>query len=351
MSDAAPPRVASFDRLRGLAVLLIGLQLCAEVLVFGFADTNVASWPRVLVYDFSLTNAGIPVFFLISGYFIPASFRGPRPTGDFIVRRILRLYPVFLAAALLALALLPFESGVTVGLGGMVRSLVLMDPPAPVTPFAHIHWLLMALLVFYALCIAAALAGCVRSRLYPVIAMMVLLAMLAGMIVVGHLYHRHFPIAVLLALVLAHLGTFTANTRRGSDPERRRRDVVLLVLFAAAVLLVSYFAWSTAWGAGELWLGKALGYAVAMALVVACAFDRLPMPRLLAAVGALSYPLFFFLPLLISVAAPHLMRIAPAQRLLPLAGVAAAAVVLAVLAHLFIERPVERRRRNLLAAP
>ncbi len=274
------------------------------------------------IYDFSLTNAGIPVFFLISGYFIPASFRGSNPVRNFIVRRGLRLYPVFLVAGLLALVLLPLESGLAVGPRGILRSFMLMDPVAPATPFTHIHWALMVLLGFYAMCIAAALLGCVHSRLYPAVAIAVLLAALAGMIVVGHLYHRHFPIAVMLALVLAHLGRLRgrpAGRDRSDRQDAGASSYRYCLCSRAAILLVSRFAWSTAWGTGELWIGKALGYALAIGLFLACAFDRLPGSRSFAALGALSYPLFFFLPLAIAFAAPHLMPLPREQRLLPLA--------------------------------
>ena len=341
MPDA--PRAASFDSLRGFAALLIGIQLCAEILVFQVADYDVTSWPRVLVYDFSLTNAGIPIFFLISGYFIPASF--PGPIRAFVVGRFFRLYPVFLAAGLLALALLPFEN-TAVGAYDILRSFVLMDPIAPATPFAHIHWMLMVLLGFYAICITVALLGQVHSRLYPKVAIALLLIALGGMIIVGHLYHRHFPIAVVLALMLAHLGWLTAQLRAERDPATSARQLWLLLLLTGAIMLICRFAWSTTWGAGELWIGKSAGYALAIALFVACAFGRLPTARVLTLFGALSYPLFFFLPLILSFAASQMMELPYQRRVLPLLAAVAAAFLLAALARRFIELPVAHWRRG-----
>ena len=111
-------------------------------------------------------------------------------------------------------------------------------------------------------------------------------------------------------------------------------------------MLVCRFAWSTAWGAGELWIGKATGYALAIALFVACAFDRLPTARVLTLFGALSYPLFFFLPLILSFAASQVMDSPYQRRVLLLFAAVAAALVLATLAHRFIELPLARWRRR-----
>ena len=349
MPEAAAPRTASLDNLRGLATLLVTIQLCAEVLVFRVADADVTSWPRIAIYDFSLTYTCIPLFFLTSGYFIPASFRSPHPVRNFAIKRMLRLYPVFLVAALFALALLPFEFNVPASAGHVVRSFVLMDPLAPATPFSRLHWVLMVMLLFYAMCIVASLVGCIHARVYPSMTIFILLVVLSGMIVIGKRYHQHFPIATLLSLILAYVGTSVRELEREINPRARAKQGVLLIAFACAIPLISHFAWSTAMGAGEFWIGRALGYALAMALFFAYVFVHLPISRALTALSIVSYPLFFFLPLTIAFAASRLTSVPLAERPLPLALVVAVAFALAALTHRFVEVPVTRWRNRLLA--
>jgi peptidoglycan/LPS O-acetylase OafA/YrhL len=93
----APRRLEHLDALRGAAALMVCLSH------YGFTH----GW-----YDWAITplaNAGVYVFFLISGYLIPRILSkegyGPSRFGRYMAKRLLRLHPPYLAALLITFAL------------------------------------------------------------------------------------------------------------------------------------------------------------------------------------------------------------------------------------------------------
>ncbi len=109
------------DALRGFAALLVAYFHCRQVVWIGMqafhrAHPHAFDPGALLAYatfPFAWGSAGVPVFFVISGYCIHrnialklAASPGYRlDAGNFWARRFARIYPVLLAALLLTLAL------------------------------------------------------------------------------------------------------------------------------------------------------------------------------------------------------------------------------------------------------
>lgn len=91
---AAQPRLAWLDALRGIGATAVVAE-------------HLLPWylPAARPYWFSLGVYGIFVFFLVSGYIIPASLERHGDVRAFWVSRVFRLYPLYLAVAALVLAL------------------------------------------------------------------------------------------------------------------------------------------------------------------------------------------------------------------------------------------------------
>ena len=100
----APPkgrRLAWLDAMRGFAALCV---------VFDHMGGLVLQRPHDLVYRVLDTGQyGVFVFFLVSGYIIPASLERKGSVRGFWVSRVFRLYPLYIVA--IALSLLAFKTG------------------------------------------------------------------------------------------------------------------------------------------------------------------------------------------------------------------------------------------------
>jgi peptidoglycan/LPS O-acetylase OafA/YrhL len=157
-SPAEPPRLQWLDGLRGIAVLAV---VAAHLTELVFREIR----PEVLAPWFDSGKYGVMVFFLVSGYIIPASLDRHGSVGRFWIGRAFRLYPL-LAVAIASMLLL----GV-VGLGRLDRRvgadpvtaaaahLTLLQDVLGVRPFLNVLWTLSYEMVFYLLVTALFIMG------------------------------------------------------------------------------------------------------------------------------------------------------------------------------------------------
>lgn len=129
--------------LRGVAAILVVVFHVAVIFSKG-------SWA------FSDGRAGVDIFFVISGFVMWVSARGSQP-GQFLLRRILRIAPLYWAVTLFV-AFVTIEGGVRIGLGepvgDIIRSLFFIaydNPPArpSVSPIVGPGWTLNLEMFFY----------------------------------------------------------------------------------------------------------------------------------------------------------------------------------------------------------
>jgi len=94
-------RLAWLDALRGFAALCV---------VFDHSSTLVLQHVRADVYQwFNAGQYGVFVFFLVSGYIIPASLERKGSVRGFWVSRAFRLYPLYLLG--IGISLLAWKTG------------------------------------------------------------------------------------------------------------------------------------------------------------------------------------------------------------------------------------------------
>ena len=118
---AAAPKDFVIDAMRGFAALLVAYFHCRQVVWVGMEQfhrmvghaLDLSAIAGYLTLPIAWGSAGVPIFFVISGYCIhrnSATRLAANPqyrldAGNFWARRFARIYPVLLAALLLTLAL------------------------------------------------------------------------------------------------------------------------------------------------------------------------------------------------------------------------------------------------------
>jgi peptidoglycan/LPS O-acetylase OafA/YrhL len=405
-SPAAPPvpagrRLAWLDALRGIAALFV---------VFDHLGYYVLQHLRHIVYQwFDPGQYGVFVFFLVSGYIVPASLERKGSVRGFWVSRVFRLYPLYLFALIVAVILWKL------GIGGLGRT----NSDAETAAFTHVlmlsnvlgtHnaisviWTLSYEMAFYLLltalfvtgvhkrssryalgfAVAAVVAGgllpmtaisnsFLGTRLVAEIADLLVIcgvalavtrfrmpkivgALLAGgtaMVLVCFNSSWVNPFEALTILALMFTGTMLYRADRGDFGKRRAAAIAVAVfLLATAAGLWHAPPWDLAPAARTQWnwqwVTSLLLAGVTFAVGMACRNKK--MPSVLAWLGLVSYSVYLLHPLLVEVY--HWIPLTRHPHTLPV-QVLLAAVFVAVLlgcsalSYRFVESPMQRQGKKL----
>ncbi|GLW64818.1 hypothetical protein Arub01_30620 [Actinomadura rubrobrunea] len=385
------------DALRGLAALVVVFEHSLDVL-FPEVRRNASPW-------FNFGRYGVFVFFLVSGYIVPASLERRGDLRAFWIGRLLRLYPLFAVAALLGVALAatgvawPLPSPLTdrPWMGALAHATMLQDVLG-VPSVVNVFWTLSYEMVFYLLVAAMFAAGAHRASApaaalfaaaaaavgaalpvwliafrwqmgsVAVTAAVLAAGLLAMMFGTGRirLYGAVVPAVLALALLtvnsrvggmesLAILATMFAGTalyriERGQVSRRPASALVALV----PALTVAAGAWAAFTTADASWDWPIAVTAAWLTFLLGWSLRHRGMPRVLAWLGLISYSLYLLHTPVLQVVwrltgDPDDMALA--ERL----GWAVAAIACVVAAAAFtyraVERPMQRLARRLSRRP
>ncbi|WP_380784376.1 acyltransferase family protein [Sphingomonas sp. R86520] len=328
-------RFAWLDLLRflcAMAVVLFHYGYVAPLdLSGGLADYVVA--PTITIYG----RLGVPVFFMVSGFVIAISAEG-RTWRDFLWARMVRLYPAYwLAVPATALVLAMTASPRAPGLGQTLVNLTMLQAFVGVPHVDEVYHTLAVELRFYLL-VALLVMARVRVTSPAVLIGWIITSAAAPWLpgIMGKLLLTNFAPYFLTGM------TIRAMLR----PQGRLLNAALLVV------LLAMEAWMLGVG-GAARPGPydpAVQFAIVVAgtvLILVCAFA--PNPRRaapLAALGAMTYPLYLFHSeigmALMRVAAPWMPR---ATGIWPMVG------AMLLLAWLVSRYPEPAIRHRLQALP
>lgn len=324
-------RFGTLDSLRFVAAALVLVQHLFEGRTGWMGDNVVPLGPGV---------AGVALFFFISGYVIPLSVgRGLQPV-PFAVRRLFRIYPLYLAALLLLLVLgtsgaLPrWADMATASPWRWLANLLLVQDFVRQPAFLGVAWTLIIELLWYALFAAAlhrfgARAAEVLDRTAP---LLLLLAAAASLLLGVRL-----PLGRPTMIYAAILGY--QCFRHGMGEISGRRLAQSVAIFAAVTLITTAIAFGV-FRHPTITLAQAMGPWLLATIVFVGVVTVRPLRELavlqrglLPLLGAASYSLYLLHPIAIA-AADHY---APAPW--RLAAALALTALLAFLGYRGIERP------------
>ncbi|MGE5135175.1 MAG: acyltransferase family protein [Gemmatimonadota bacterium] len=153
---AGGQRLAWLDALRGFAALCV---------VFDHLGLHVLQPARTAVYQWVDTGKyGVFVFFLVSGYIVPASLERKGSVRSFWVSRAFRLYPLYLLAVLATVAAWRLGWGSLRGAGrhpvsAALGHALMLSNVLGVTNVINVIWTLSYEMAFYLLLTALFVAG------------------------------------------------------------------------------------------------------------------------------------------------------------------------------------------------
>src|SRR5216684_501014 len=392
-------RLAWLDVLRGLAALAV---------FFDHASYYMLQHVRAIVYHwFDPGNYGVFVFFIISGYIVPASLERKGSVRTFWVSRLFRLYPLYLLAVGLAVALYLVHLGGLRGEGSdpetsILSQLLMMSNVLAGQNLPNVVWSLSYEMVFYLLltalfiarvhkrsswyalgfaAVAVAVGGLLPQAYFTnnvatprLIALAADLAVLAGLafavvlrgmsrllgaavaavVAIALLAFNGgwiWPWEALSILALMFTGTMFYRAEQGQYPWRRAIAIGVTVLgLAVAAGLWHSRAWGMSAHAELLWSRRWVSaFALAgLTFAVGLTFRHVRWPRALTWLGLISYSVYLLHPLVIEAyhhVHPSRHHSFPVQVLIG-AALLAAVIALSSVTYLCVERPMQNLGRR-----
>ena len=388
-------RLAWLDVLRGLAALAV---------VFDHASYVVLHHVRTIVYQwFDPGNYGVFVFFIISGYIVPASLERKGSVRTFWVSRLFRLYPLYLLAVGIAVALYLAHFGSIRGEASdpetsVLSQLLMMSNVLEGKNLPNVVWSLSYEMVFYLLltalfiarvhkrsswyalgfaAAAVAVGGMLPQAFFTnnvatprLIALVADLAVMAGLAFAVVLRGTSrlagaiiaavvaitllafnggwiWPWQALSILALMFTGTMFYRAEQGQYPWRRAIAIGVAELgLAIAAGLWHSRAWGMSAHAELLWSRRwVTAFALAgLTFAAGLALRHVRWPRVLTWIGLISYSLYLLHPLVIEVYHHYRWTRHPhpfGLQVLLAAGLLAAMIAISSLTYLSVERPMQ----------
>ncbi|MDB5377606.1 MAG: exopolysaccharide production protein ExoZ [Rubritepida sp.] len=205
MSSAQSREIESIQVLRGIAAALVaGGHIYAFSLLFLPPDAH-SNW-----FTPTLGQGGVDVFFVISGAIMSIILlgkrdHGPREVGDFWVRRIFRIYPLYF----ITMAIGSFFTLATFTWAGAIRNLALED----FSPIFPIAWTLVFEVRFYLLVGLTMLVPARHRRA----AIFLAFAFIVGAVLLGlfsHQIDRRYSDPIMLDFLLGGIAGMAIAARR-----------------------------------------------------------------------------------------------------------------------------------------
>jgi exopolysaccharide production protein ExoZ len=336
----------------------VGIQSLRFVAALMVVITHTTYMIGERIYGVGMTtawregNAGVDIFFVISGFVMMTSGRSFMNTvtgaRDFIIRRLLRIVPLYWFATtlkLLAVLLIPAAT-IHSGIDPLhVISSYLFLPhhnvDHDVMPLVAVGWTLMFEMFFYTLFAAALYLK--RSPIGVVLPIFMALSCLSLLRQPEAGAWQFYLDPILMEFAL---GMLAARLIRNGLVMQVRHALALMALAFASLLLPSDLYGSE----------RAIGWGLPAFVIVLCTAAIEPflskhLPRVLSYLGDTSYALYLFHGFYVPIVGIALLKLGIAQPAFAFALSVAGSIVLGAAVHRFIEIPLGSWLKPVLVKP
>ncbi|MNJ40728.1 Acyltransferase family protein [compost metagenome] len=337
----ASNRLQALDQLRALAVLFVLLSH------FGIAiNSNLI---EIQNNSINLGTIGVFIFFCVSGYVIPWSMQSrdksqPTTARSFWVRRILRLYPIYLAAGILgvfalgdrhaaeAVAKAFTDAPVAYLLSFLTMTTFWQDTP---TIFQGLEWTLAYEMLFY---VACSVYLAFQGKLSNTPSLIVLVLAICGLTLAPDLISTDNRIQkFFLMYAFFIVGLLTYLYKNGSIS---KNTFIALSCCVVATIAVRNSLWYVYWGINYL----TYAFIPALFIFYAVSFERIIIySKTLTTIGIVSYSIY-----LTHIFIPHNIPLAGLPPLARFFAWLTIAVLVAIPLYRYIELPAINKSRTIL---
>ncbi|WP_155400875.1 acyltransferase family protein [Pseudomonas fluorescens] len=287
-------RLTYLDSLRALAALTVMGSHYIE-------RTPLLSW---VVFDyFRPGQFGVVVFFMVSGFVIPFSFKDyPGKNRRFMISRFFRLYPAYWLSVILACFAIVFFISEELEESRVLANITMVQAVLGYANLFGVYWTLFVELVFYGLCIALSLfglLGCLKTRFWLAIALLLLALTGAA---ARHYYSVSAPVGILSSLSLMLFGGIWRNYQIDRNPSGKKYSMIWIAMFVTTFPIIALLAYDIDQGLQEsAWNFTGSYFAALVFSVLATTVLKLES-RVLAFLGTISYSVYLIHPFFLELA-------------------------------------------------
>ncbi|MBM7424645.1 acyltransferase family protein [Spongiibacter marinus] len=340
-------RLEYLDGLRGAAAILVSV---VHYLMVVKSEGMVAAWeaPFVTLFTeyFDLGKIGVVIFFAISGFIIPSSFKSgvskKASVKKFFISRVFRLYPVYWFSIPLGLWAFWIIQEKDFSVSIVFANFTMLQQFVGVKNIIGVYWTLQVEIIFYVLCVMLFLLGKLNDRCFSFYCSIAALVVAILMSYLRGALEVKLPVAVPLALSVMFFGGLWRELTLNKDSEAGQFCIIYLIFFFVSMPIISVFAYNLDMGWGETWYRYLISYYSAITLFCLMTSKYKLVGPVFSYLGRVSYSYYLLHPVcivfVVDVALPF-FGCFPESGLFVVLGTIILAMMLSSLTYSFIEKP------------
>lgn len=233
-------RLLYLDAIRGIAALSV---------VFSHFAERTPLHNLALFNYFTPGQFGVVIFFILSGYVIPFSFK--RGLMDFAISRFFRLYPAYWVSVALAVTCSVAFLDIKPGLSTVAANLTMVQKLLGFPDLFGVYWTLLVELAFYFLCVGLFVAGALeRVRVRFIFSLVLLFSSLAAA-AANKIYGISAPVGLQTFLSMMLFGSMWRDFIVAKDRQAGRFSAIWILLFCTLFPIIALLAYDVDKGLGE----------------------------------------------------------------------------------------------------